>query len=257
MTRCIDTHAHLYVNTFDADRAEVMKRAAEVVSHIVLPNIDLQSADALRRLADAYPDFCFPAMGLHPCSVGQDLETVLAAIESELRKRRYWAIGETGLDYYWDKKYVDAQKESLRQHVAWAKSSGLPLILHCRESFEATINIIEEFQDGSLQGVFHCFGGSEGEARRVTDVGFYVGIGGVLTYKKAGLTAVLPHILPERILLETDAPYLTPVPHRGKRNETAFIQFVAQTMADALGMPLEAIATLTSANAKRLFSLPD
>lgn len=256
MSLLIDTHAHIYLDVFDADRAAVMERTFSQVSLVLMPNIDLDSTQTLWHLADAYPEKCLPMMGLHPCSVKTDSYlSVLRQIEWLLPQRHYWAIGETGLDYYWDKSHIDAQKASLSQHIDWAKNLGKPLVLHCRDSFQDTIEMIEEAQDGRLTGVFHCFSGTIDEAKRVADVGFYMGLGGVITYKNNPFHSYLPQIPLERIVLETDCPYLPPVPHRGKRNEPAFIIHVAQKIAEALPISLDQVATITNANAIALFGL--
>jgi TatD DNase family protein len=191
---------------------------------------------------------------LHPCSVKNDFEKVLADMERLLDTNKYIAIGETGLDLYWDKTTLNIQRESLKYHILWAKKYHLPIVLHCRESFEPTIELIEQTQDGTLTGVFHCFGGSKAEAERILNVGFYVGIGGVATYKKCDVSTVLSQIDPQKILLETDCPYLAPVPHRGQRNEPAFISHVAQQVADSIGISYEETVRLTHRNALALFT---
>lgn len=253
--KIIDTHAHLYLKEFRNDLDTVLTRAKEYLDYILLPNIDMKSVADMHRLAEKEPKFCFPMMGLHPCSVKNDFEKVLSEMEPLLHTNKYLAIGETGLDLHWDKTTLDIQKESLKQHILWAKKYHLPIVLHCRESFEPTIELIEEAQDGTLTGVFHCFGGTKAEADRILNVGFYVGIGGVATYKKCDVATVLPQINPKKILLETDCPYLAPIPHRGKRNEPAFISHVAQKVAESLGLNYQETINLTHQNALDLFTL--
>jgi TatD DNase family protein len=249
----VDTHAHLYVSHFDRDRDEVVLRARQYLSAVVLPNIHLSTVAPMERLADAYPDFCFPALGLHPCEVKSDFRDVLASMEPMFARRRYVAVGETGLDYYHDKTYVAEQKKSLAVHLQWAKDMGLPVVLHCRNSFDDVLGMVEKAQDGRLTGVFHCFAGTAEEGKRVADVGFYMGIGGVLTYPQSGLAQTLPSLPIERVVLETDAPYLPPVPFRGKRNESVYVRYVVAAVAKILHIPEERVVETTTRNARRLF----
>jgi len=251
----IDTHAHIYLDAFDADREAVMSRAFERLSHVLMPNIDLKSLPALYRTAEEHPGRCLQMMGLHPCSVDADVLQVLAKIETELAKGGFVAIGETGLDYYWDTTHKEKQQDSLRTQLRWARELKLPVVLHTRDSFDDTLRLVQEEQDGNLRGVFHCFGGSVEEARAVVDVGFHMGIGGVLTYKKNTLIDTLREVGLSRVMLETDCPYLPPVPHRGKRNEPAFVLHVAEFLADGLGLTFEAVAEQTSQTARQLFAL--
>jgi len=251
----IDTHAHLYGRQFDGDREEMLARAlAAGVERLYLPNIDRDSIDGMNALAAAHPGRCFPMMGLHPCSVGEHNDEVMAVMERELRTGRYFAVGEIGIDLYWDKTWLGQQQEVFRQHIRWAKELRLPIVIHCRNSFEETIAIVEEEKDEHLRGVFHCFGGTVEEGRRILALdGFVLGIGGVITYPKSGLAQVMSELGPERCVLETDAPYLAPVPHRGKRNESAYIPLVAAELAKATGRSVEEIARITTANATNLF----
>ena len=260
----IDTHAHLYVSAFAADRAAMVARALAVCSHIVLPNIDRASLPELLALAAAHPGRLLPAAGLHPCHVvvepPDSLEALLAALEAELATGRYCAVGETGLDLYWDRASLPLQIESLRRHIGWALSHDLPIILHSRSAHDETLAQVRwGCAQGPLRGVFHCFTGSAEQALAATELGFYLGIGGVLTYpKQDALHAALLAAPRDRILLETDAPYLPPVPHRGQRNESAHISLVAQRLATLWGTTPEDVAALTSANARRLFGIgPD
>ncbi len=249
----IDTHSHLYVPWFDKDRDAVVTRAKQTLAAVVLPNIDETTVGPMNRLADQHPGFCFSALGLHPCNVKTDFEAVLARMEKMFSAREYVAVGETGLDYYHDKTYIAEQKKSLAVHLEWAKDMRLPIILHCRDSFDDAMAMVEAAQDGSLTGVFHCFTGTVQEGRRVADAGFFLGIGGVLTYPKSGLAETLPKLPLERMVLETDSPYLPPVPHRGKRNESAYVRFVAETLAHALALAFDRVVAVTGNNALRLF----
>jgi TatD DNase family protein len=256
----VDTHAHLYARQFDDDRAAMLARAITGgVEKFFLPNIDVDSIAGMNALAAAHPDRCFPMMGLHPCSVGERNAEVMAVMERELRTGRYCAVGEIGIDLYWDKTWLVQQQEVFRQHIRWAKELRLPVVIHCRNSFEETITIVEEESLGAsgtadLRGVFHCFGGTVEEGRRILALdGFVLGIGGVITYPKSGLAQVMAELGPERCVLETDAPYLAPVPHRGKRNESGYIPLVAAELAKATGRSVEEIARITTSNALNLF----
>jgi len=252
----IDTHAHLYASDFDSDRSAVMERcSAQRVDKIVMPNIDAASIDAMLRLEEEFPSQCFATMGLHPCSVKQDFQRELYVIENWLTSRSFRAVGEIGTDLYWDKTYWPQQQEAFRVQVGWAKQYRLPVIIHCRESLDQTIAIVEELHDENLTGVFHCFGGTAEQARRIMQMGFYLGIGGVVTFKKAGLDKVLPEVGLDHVILETDSPYLAPVPHRGKRNEPAFIPLVGERIAEIMERPVAEVRSITTGNAMKLFGL--
>lgn len=255
MIRLIDTHAHLYLEQFDTDRDAMLARArSQGVEKIVLPNIDLESIPGMEQLEKDHPGFCFATMGLHPCSVdGPGYRELLQNMEQKLATRAYTAIGECGIDLYWDKTWVEEQKQAFRTQLSWAKDLNLPIIIHSRESTPECIAEVQAAQDGRLRGVFHCFGGSIEEAKAIAGLGLHLGIGGVVTYKKAGLDAVLPHIGLDWVVLETDAPYLAPVPYRGKRNETAYIRHVAEQISEILVMPLAEVGRVTTLNAERLF----
>ncbi|MFT3884728.1 MAG: TatD family hydrolase [Flavobacteriales bacterium] len=252
----IDTHAHLYHQQFDADREAMLQRAADAgVRKLFLPNIDRGSVEAMHALCDTHPDHCFPMMGVHPCSIGEDPSAELREVERLLGERSYRAVGEIGIDLYWDKTFLKQQQEAFRTQVRWARELGLPVVIHCRESFAETIAIVEEEHAGRLRGVFHCFTNTPAEGRRILALdGFFLGIGGVITYPKSGLAATMAELGPERCVLETDAPYLAPVPHRGKRNESSYIPLVAQALATATGRSLAEIGHLTTANAEALFT---
>ncbi|RMF28925.1 MAG: TatD family deoxyribonuclease [Bacteroidetes bacterium] len=250
----IDTHAHLYLPQFDPDREEVLARAkAAGVGRVYLPNIDMSSVEALLELEAAEPDFCFPMMGLHPCSVKADWERELAGVERWLSERPFVAVGEIGLDLYWDESTLAAQREAFRRQVRWAKELGLPIVIHSREATRQVLDLLQEEHDERLRGIFHCFSGSAEEARETVELGFYLGIGGVLTFKNAGLREAIADIPLEWLVLETDAPYLAPMPYRGKRNESAYVRLVAERLAALKNRPLEEVEAQTTANALKIF----
>lgn len=252
----IDTHAHLYAQQFDTDREAMVRRAIDAgVSRMYLPNIDLESAAPMLALAEAFPEVCLPMMGLHPCHVGEYPAKDLSEVERLLHSGRYYAVGEVGIDLHWDRTWIAQQREAFRLQVLWAKELALPVVIHCRESFEEVMAIVETENDEQLRGVFHCFTGSPDDARRVVALGgFMLGIGGVVTYPKGGLFETMREVGPEHCVLETDAPYLAPVPHRGKRNESAYLPLIAAKLAEATGRSMEEIADITTANALRLFA---
>lgn len=252
----IDTHCHIYAEEFDSDRNEVIQRAKlSGVEKLLLPNIDSSSIEALYTVCDAHAGICYPMMGLHPCSVKQDYLAEMKTIEEALGRRSFTGIGEIGLDYYWDKTFIAEQKEAFSRQLGWAKELQLPVAIHTRNSFGDAIEIVEALQDGTLNGVFHCFSGTAENAKRVQDVGFYMGIGGVVTFKNGGLDASLKDVPLDNLVLETDAPYLAPVPYRGKRNESSYIPLIAQKLADIKQLSLEEVAKVTTENAERLFGL--
>lgn len=250
----IDTHAHIYLPEFDTDRQEVIRQAREAgVEKILMPNIDESSVQAMLVTAERFPDTCYAMMGLHPCSVRSNVQQQLYAVESWLSQWRFIAIGEMGTDRYWDTTYWSEQLEAFRVQAGWAKKLKLPLVIHCRQSLDETIDLLEELQDGSMTGVFHCFSGSLQQAQRIIQLGFYLGIGGVATFKNGGLDKVLPDVPVERIILETDSPYLAPVPHRGKRNVPAYLTLVAERVAQLLGTTTGKLRDTTTRNALNLF----
>lgn len=253
----IDTHTHLYSDAFADDRDEMISRALDAdVRKLLLPNIDTSSIDAMLDLEKRYPAHCFPMMGLHPTSVQQDWEDQLRIIKSYLDQRPFIAIGEIGIDLYWDTSFQKEQEEAFRIQIEWAKSMNLPIVIHARNSFPEIFHILDEVNDERLRGVFHCFTGSVEDAEYIRNYGgFLFGIGGVLTFKKSGLDEVVQKLSLEEIILETDAPYLAPSPHRGKRNESAYIPLIADKLSDIFEVPLQEIATKTSNNACRLFNL--
>ena len=256
MSYWIDTHAHIYADQFDPDRVDMLHRAEEKgVAKIFMPNIDHTSIDGMLELEIKYPKLCFPMMGLHPCSVNKDFEKELYVIENWLSKRKFAAVGEMGTDLYWDKTFWNQQVEAFKIQVSWAKNYRLPIVVHCRESMDQTIELVEPLQDGNLTGIFHCFTGTETQANKLIKLGFYLGIGGVATFKKGGMESVLPSIPLDRIVLETDSPYLTPAPHRGKRNEPSYIPLIGQRVAELKNVSVEELKKATTQNALKLFQV--
>lgn len=250
----IDSHAHIYDKQFKDDIGEVLERSLEAdVQRIYMPNIDHTSIDRMLELENRYGDQCWPMMGLHPCSVNKHFERELYVVEEWLNRRSFVAVGEIGLDYYWDTTFKEQQKEAFRVQVDFAKHYKIPIVIHTRDSFEDAITIVEEKKDDSLTGVFHCFTGSSKDAERIAKIGFYVGLGGVSTFKNAKMDQVIPAIDLNTVVLETDSPYLAPVPHRGKRNEPAYIPLIAQRIAEYKQWGLEEIAEKTTQNALNLF----
>jgi len=255
MLKLIDTHAHLYSGKFDHDRPDMVRRAiAAGVTRMYLPNIDAESIQPMLDLEAAFPENCFAMMGLHPGSVQPGTyEQELALVEKWLGKRKWAGVGETGIDLYWDKSTLEIQKIAFTRQIEWAKDLNLPIIIHSRESNEECLELVKAGQDGRLRGIFHCFSGTSEQARRMIDLGFMLGIGGTLTYPKSDLPVVLKEIPLEHIVLETDSPYLPPVPHRGKRNESAYIRLVADMLSEVKVLPLAEIARVTTANALKMF----
>lgn len=252
--RLIDTHAHLYLKQFDEDRSAVLSNAKKAgVEKIFLPNIDVKSIASMLDLEEASNGQCEAMMGLHPCSVKEDFESQLEVIEEWLGKRHFYAVGEIGLDLHWDKSTIEIQKIAFRQQIQWAKAYNIPIVVHTRESMDLALDVIEHELDDRLSGIIHCFTGSALQAERINKMGFYMGIGGVLTYKKSGLAETLKLVPSESLVLETDSPYLAPVPFRGKRNESAYVKIIAQLLADAKNLRIEEIARVTTANAEKIF----
>jgi TatD DNase family protein len=256
MTLFIDSHAHIYHDDFKADRTDTLRRCTDAgVDKIFMPNIDHTSIDKMLEVQERWPQQCYSMMGLHPCSVKKDFERELYIVEDWLSKRKFSAVGEVGTDLYWDKTFWEQQKEALSIQIAWAKKYSLPIVLHCRESLDQTLEIIETLHDANLKGVFHCFTGNVEQANRICKLGFYLGIGGVATFKKGGLDEVLPKLDLKNIVLETDSPYLAPVPHRGKRNEPSYIPIVAAKVSEFMKISVEEIQKQTTENALDLFKL--
>lgn len=252
----IDTHAHIYASEFDNDRDEVVKRALEQgIDRILLPNIDLESIEPMLKIEAAYPEVCRSMMGLHPCYVDGNVEQTLEIIRGWFEKHNFIAVGEIGIDLYWDKTFRAEQEMAFVTQLNWAKEMNLPIVIHTRDSIEETLTLLRQEQDGSLRGVFHCFGGSVEEAQAINELGFHLGLGGVSTFKNGGMDKVIPHLDMNWVILETDCPYLAPVPHRGKRNEPAYTSLVAARVAELRGESLEVIDALTTKNAEALFNL--
>lgn len=254
--KLIDTHAHLYVKQFDEDYNEMVQRAKDSgVGSVILPNIDEDTSEALLQIAKENPDFYVPMMGLHPCSVKKEYKVQLEQLFNTYKEHNINIVGEIGLDYYWSTDLKEEQIDAFKLQIAFAKENNAPIAVHCRNAFDDILNILEEEQDGSLKGVLHCFSGSAEEAQRLLDINFKLGIGGVLTFKNSGLDKVVTDIGMEHLVLETDAPYLAPVPFRGKRNETAYITYVAQKLAEIKNISIEEVSRITSENAIALFGL--
>ena len=252
----IDTHSHLYDEAFAGEEDAAVARAAESgVNRIIFPDIDSQSRDAMFDFADRHTGVIFPCLGLHPTSVGADWQKELSHMEAYL-DRSIWAIGEIGLDCYWSKEFLKEQQEVMRIQLEMAAARDLPVIIHSRESTELIINILKECRHLGLRGVFHAFSGSMETFRELQKLGdWYIGIGGVLTYKKASIAETVRDIPLERILLETDSPYLTPVPFRGKRNESSYIPHIAARLSELTGKSMEEVAQTTTSNAEKLFGI--
>lgn len=250
----IDTHCHLYVKEFENDIAQVIENAQqEAVRQFYLPNIDSASIEDMLQLEAKYPEVCIAMMGLHPCSVNADYKEQLQIVENWLQKRRFAAIGEIGLDFYWDRTFETQQYEAFRRQTELALQYQLPIVIHTRDAMQQCINVVSEYAGSGLKGIFHCFGGSIQEAEKIIALGFYLGIGGVLTYKKSGLPDVLEHISLDHMVLETDSPYLAPVPKRGKRNESAYLKYIIAALAEIKHTSPEEVAQITTANATFVF----
>ncbi|MCL3782380.1 TatD family deoxyribonuclease [Prolixibacteraceae bacterium JC049] len=251
----IDTHSHIFSKEFSSDVHEVVERAiSSGVEKIVLPNVDSSSIKNMLDLSDAYPDVCYPVIGLHPTSVKEDYEEELEIVNYWLKKRSFKGIGEIGIDLYWDSSFLEEQIIVFRQQLRWAKERKLPVVIHVRDSFEETFQVIEEEMDEDLKGVFHSFTGTEEQAHKITGWGFKLGINGIVTFKNGGLDKTLAGVDMKHLMLETDSPYLAPVPFRGKRNESAYIRNIQQKIADIYNVSLDEVARVTTDNARKLFN---
>ncbi len=251
----IDSHCHLYLPAFADDINEVMERARMAgVKRFYLPAIDRENESLLFDLESRFPGECFAMQGLHPCSVKEDFLEELKRVETSLAFRNFAAVGEIGLDFYWDRSFETQQYRAFHQQIEWALHFELPIVIHSRQSIEQSISVVREQQNGKLTGIFHCFNEDEKSAREIVELGFYLGIGGTLTYKNSKLPEVLKNIPLENIVLETDAPYLPPVPFRGKRNESSYITYTAAKLAEIKGIALEDVAAITSSNALKIFT---
>ncbi|TNE56102.1 MAG: TatD family deoxyribonuclease [Bacteroidetes bacterium] len=256
----IDTHTHLYLKDFREDREQVFERAMqEGVGHFLLPNIDQKHIQDVYDLEASYPGKCHAMMGLHPCSVGEDWEAELEVIRKELFSRTFIAVGEIGMDLYWDQSFVKEQALAFSKQIEWALDLDLPIVIHARDSFSEIFEVLDQFQDQEkLRGVFHCFTGGVEEMEKIRSYkNFYFGIGGVVTFKNSGLDQVVKQMDLREILLETDAPYLSPVPHRGKRNESSYIPLVADKISDLFEITPEEVGRITSENAMSCFKITD
>ncbi|PKP10314.1 MAG: hydrolase TatD [Bacteroidetes bacterium HGW-Bacteroidetes-4] len=251
----IDTHAHLYTDEFEGDQTQVMQRAREAgVKKVVLPAIDSKSHQAMLKMVEQYPGELFPLMGLHPTSVKDDYQKELAVVEKYLSESSlFYGIGEIGIDLYWDKTHYKEQSDAFKIQVGWAKQLKQPVVIHTRDSFAETFNLLEPMVEDGFTGIFHCFGGSVEEAKKAIALGFYLGIGGVLTFKNSKLNEVLKQVDINHLVLETDSPYLAPTPFRGKRNESSYLIQVADKLAEVYQISVEEVARITTANATKVF----
>jgi TatD DNase family protein len=253
-----DTHAHLYLEDFDHDREVVVRNAIDQgVQLIFLPNIDSNSVEGMMTLADQFPGHCFPMMGLHPTSVKADYLDEMTGVENELadRTRNYLAVGEIGIDLYWSKQFEGFQLSAFSFQLDLAVKYDLPVVIHTRNSFDVAIDLIEQKNDPAIRGIFHCFGGSVKQAEKAIELGFKLGIGGIITYKNSGLQKVVETVGLEHLVLETDSPFLPPVPYRGQRNESSYIPIIAQKVAEITTTTIEEVARITTTNALKIFQL--
>lgn len=256
MIEYIDTHAHLYEEDFLEDQPQVMNRLLNAgVVKVLLPNLDIQTIEPMLDLQAKYPAICYPMIGIHPGSIQANFQQQLYQVENWLKKHTFIAVGEIGVDLYRDTSYQAQQQEALEIQISWAKQYKLPIVLHIRQAFQETIRLLKKHQDGTLQGVVHCFSGTPAEAKQVIELGLYLGIGGIITFKNAGLAALLTQIDLQHLVLETDSPYLTPAPYRGKRNEPAYLPYIAGAIAAIQQIGIEQVAAITTANAKLIFNI--
>jgi TatD DNase family protein len=252
----IDTHTHLYLPEFDTDRDEVVSRAiGSGISKMLLPNIDVESVDSMFSAVNRYPGICYPMLGLHPTSVKEDYMSQLEKLEYLAAKTKIVAIGEIGVDLFWDKTFINEQLISLRRQIAFASDNELPVVIHSREAFPEVFEVLQEFKGKAIRGVFHAFTGTQKDAEKAVNMGFKLGIGGIVTFKNSGLDKVVGEIGPENLILETDAPYLSPVPYRGKRNESSYLCIINKKLAEIFGTSEEEIASVTYLNSVSLFNL--
>ena len=252
----IDTHCHLYTKEFDEDIEAVMTRALdEGITRFYMPAIDAGCTKRMNTLEDKFPGHCFSMVGLHPCSVKENVEEELQHLKDLLNQRKFIGVGETGLDFFWNKTFIKEQYYALETQIELALQYNLPLILHTRKATQQTIDVIAKYKETDLKGIFHCFGGSLAEAKQIIDLNFSLGIGGVLTYKNAGIAELLEHVDMRYIVLETDAPYLAPVPMRGKRNESSYLKYVVEKLAFIKKISVEEAKEITSRNAEKIFGV--
>ena len=254
--RLTDTHCHLYSEEFAADTDDIIKKAEqEAVAKFYLPAIDSTTHDQMISMEEKYPGKCIAMMGLHPCYVKENYLSELQLVDDWLVKRKFAAVGEIGLDFYWDKTFTTQQYEAFRRQIEWSLHYKLPIVIHTRNAMAETIAVVKEYASKGVNGIFHCFSGNYEDAVEIINLGFYLGIGGVITYKNAGLAEVIDKVDLKYLVLETDAPYLTPVPFRGKRNESSYIKYVAEKLAQIKNVPIDEVAAVTTANAQKIFGL--
>ena len=253
----IDTHTHIYADAFDDDRNEAISRAQSVgVSHLILPAIDAHTTAMMHAVKRNHPEYVSLMMGLHPNHVDHNYEQELSHVKEQLGTHSFVAVGEIGMDLYWDKTYQSQQQDAFARQIDWALAADLPIVIHCRDAFEPIFEVLHGLHHNRLRGVFHCFTGTKADAKQALDLGFYLGIGGVVTFKNGKIDTFIADLPLEKIVLETDSPYLAPTPHRGKRNESAYLPIVANKIADLFQVSPTEVARITSTNAKKLFALP-
>lgn len=251
-----DTHTHLYYESDDQKLDQLMQRCFDnKIGRLFLPNVDLASIESIDKMVAKYPEVCFAMAGLHPCDVKEGFENVLSQIYETIAGRKIYAIGEIGIDLYWDKSTLEIQKAAFREQIRWAKDLDLPIVIHCRDAFDEVFEVLASEKDDKLRGILHCFTGNLEQAMETISLGFHLGIGGVVTYKKAGLDLVLAEIPIEHLVLETDSPYLAPVPYRGKPNESSYLIHIAQKVADIYGISIAEVAEVTTANSRKIFGV--
>lgn len=251
-----DTHTHQYYETDPDKRQLLMQRCLDNgISRLFLPNVDSSSIDLVFSQVNTFPDNCFPMLGLHPCDVKENWQNELEAIYAAIGQHKVYAIGEIGIDLYWDETTLKQQIEAFKIQIGWAKELKLPIVIHCRNSFDEVFSVLEEEYDENLRGILHCFTGTLEQAQKLIEMGFYLGIGGVVTYKNSGLDKIVSQIDLKHIVLETDSPYLTPVPYRGKPNESSYLIYVAEKVADLHQVDIETVARITTENSKTIFGV--
>lgn len=250
----IDSHIHLYLNDFKTDRDKLIQEAQnQNIKKFLLPNIDLSTIEGLMSLCEKHPKTCYAMIGLHPCSVDKNYKQMLIKLKKIMNSRSFIAIGEVGIDLHWDKTFIKEQRDAFRTQIHWSKEQKIPIVIHCRNSFKEIYTILKEEADDSLNGVFHCFGGNLEEAKKIIDLNFFIGIGGVLTFKNSGLDSVVQNIPLEKIILETDAPYLAPTPYRGKRNKPEFLTIIAKKLSELKKISMTELTNQVYINTQSLF----
>jgi len=251
-----DTHTHQYYQTDPIKRQELMQRCLDNnIGRLFLPNVNSASMDMVFSQVATFPENCFAMLGLHPCDVKENWQQELSTIKEAIPSHKIYAIGEIGIDLYWDKTTLDIQVEAFKIQIAWAKELKLPIVIHCRNSYDEVFAVLKQEYDENLRGILHCFTGTLEQARQLIDMGFYLGIGGVVTYKNSGLDKLVEQVDLEHLVLETDSPYLTPVPFRGKPNESSYLVYVAQKVADLHKVSIETVADITTENSRAIFGI--